>query len=76
MRQQSGLFSQCIKDRDDVGLTLDQAKHILIKVEKDNVINVVTRLLEMEETRLDRENSNDEENPYEVMIINDFEKVN
>ena len=29
----------------------------------------------MEEDRLDREHDNDEENPYESLITNDFKKV-
>ena len=30
----------------------------------------------MEECRLDRENDREEEYPYQLMIINDFEKIN
>ena len=36
----------------------------------------MTMTQEMEEDRINREEESEEENPYQSMIINDFERIN
>ena len=61
---------QYVQDRENVCLTLDQARYIYKKVEMDCLGNVETIKQEIEEDRLD--NDNEAENPYQNIIINDF----
>ena len=54
-----------IKSKDKVCLTSSLK---LSKIERDNVVYVRTMSQEIHDDRLDRENSNNEENPYESII--------
>ena len=54
-----------MKDRENICLTLDQARHIYKKVEQDSLVNVETIKQEIEDDGLDKNNDNKgEENPY------------
>ena len=57
-------------------LTSDQTRYIYMKVKKDSSVIVGIMKQEMEEDRLDKKNGSEEENPYQTMIINYFEKIN
>ena len=59
---------------DKVCLTPYQTNHIYEKIEEDSVANLGNMSQEMEEDGLDREDCNDEVNPYKSVTINDFEK--
>ena len=74
LKQSSSRLVQYVKDRDNICLTTDQAKNIYKKVEKDSLINVEMIKEEIEEDKLDKDNKTREENPYQDMIINNFEK--
>ena len=71
----SGRTIHFIKDRGNVCLTSDQDRYIYTKVGKDSLINVETIKQEIED-RLDNNNDNEEENLYQSMIRNDFDRIN
>ena len=75
-QQSSGRTIQFIKDRENVCLTSDHARYIYKKVERDSYVNVETMKQEIEENRLDNNNSNEAENPYQNIIIKDFNRLN
>ena len=52
--------------------SFDQAKYIYKEIEKVSCFNIQAIKQELENGRSDKEN--EEENPYQTMIINDFEK--
>ena len=54
-----------VKDRENICLTVDQAKYIYKKVEQESIVNVETIKQEIEDDRLDQaKNNKGEENPY------------
>ena len=55
-------------------LTMDQARYVYKKVEKDSLVNVETIKQEIED-KSDKDNKLGAENPYQNMIINNFEKI-
>ena len=66
-----------VKDRENICLTLDQARYIYKKVEWDSIVNVETIKQEIEDDRLGKDNDNkEEENPYQNVIINEFDRNN
>ena len=75
-QQNLGMTVQFIKDRENVGLASDHARYIYNKVVTDSVVNVQTIKQEIEEDRLDNNNDIEAENPYQNIIINDFDRIN
>ena len=67
-----------VKDKKNICLTTDQARHIYKKVELEGVVNVDTIKLEIEEDKLNTVNTNDEEevNPCHNKIINNIDREN
>ena len=68
-----------VKGRENICLTVDQAKYIYEKVEQESIANVETIKQEIEDDRLDKDNIDNEEevNPkYENIIINEFDREN
>ena len=66
-----------VKDRENICLTMDQARYIYKKVEQDSIVNIEMIKQEIEDDRLDKDNDNEgEENPYQNIIINDFDRNN
>ena len=65
---------QYVKDRESKCLTSDEARYIYKKVENNDLVNVEINKQEIEEDRLDNGNEPEEENLYQDMIINNFEK--
>ena len=62
-----------VKEREGIFLTVDQAKYIYKKVEQENIVNI-----EIEDDRLDKDNidNEDEVNPYQTIIIKEFDREN
>ena len=66
-----------IKDKENVCLTNDQARHIYTKVELEGLVNVDTIKQEIEEDKLCKDNIDDDEiNPYHKIIVNNIHKEN
>ena len=65
-----------VKDKENIGLTMDQAGHIYKKVELEGVVNVDTIKQKIKEDKLSKDNIDEEEevNPYHNMILNNFDK--
>ena len=64
-----------MKDRDDICLMEDQAKHVYKKVETENIVNIDTIKQEIEADKLDKVDDNSGEiNPYHEIITNNVEK--
>ena len=74
LKQSFGGLVQYVKDRNSICLTTDQARYIYEKVEKEGLDNVEMIKQEIKEDKLDKDNELGEENPYQDMIINSFEK--
>ena len=74
LKQSSGGPVQYVKERESICLTSDKARYICKKVEKDDIVNVEMMKQEIEEDKLDSNNELGEENSYQVMIKNNFEK--
>ena len=70
----TGRSAQFVKDSGKVCLTSDQSRYIYKEVEKPRLVNGETMKQEKEEYRVDKKNDSEEENKYQTIIINDFEK--
>ena len=68
---------QYVKDRENICLTLGQARYIYKKVEQDSLVNVEMIKQEIKDDRLDKDIKNkEEEYPYWNIIINEFDRNN
>ena len=70
---------KCIRDMENICLTMDQDRHIYKKVELEGIvdtINVDTIKQEIEKDKLSKSNIDDEEdvNPYHNIIINNIDR--
>ena len=63
-------------DRENMCLTMDQAKYIYKKVEQESIVNIETINKEIQDDRSDKDNNNKEENPYQNIIVNEFDREN
>ena len=63
-----------IRDKENICLTADQARYFYKKVEQKGIINVDTIKQEIEEDRLNKNDIEEEVNPYHNIIINDFDR--
>ena len=63
---------KCVKDKENIYLMRDNARHVDKKVELEGIGNIDTMKQEIEEDKLSRNNIDDEEevNPYHNIIIN------
>ena len=52
---------RCVKDKENMCLTMDQARHIYKKIELEGIANVETIKQEIEEDKLSKNNIDDEE---------------
>ena len=57
-------------------LSVDLAKYIYKKVEQESIVNIETIKQEIEDDRLDKGNNNEEENSYQNIIINEWDRDN
>ena len=66
------------KDKENICLTTDQARHIYKKVELEGIANVDTIKQKIEEDKLSRNNIDEEEevNPYHNIFINNLDREN
>ena len=72
-----GVLVRYVKDRENICLTVDQARFIYKKVEQDSIVNIEMIKQEIENDRLDKESDNEGEgNPYWNIIMNDFDRNN
>ena len=66
-----------VKDKETICLTKDQARNIYKKVELEGIVNIDTIKQEIEEDKLSKDNTDDEEvNPYHNIIINNIDREN
>ena len=65
-----------VKDKEDICLTGDQARHIYKKVESEGIVNVDTIIQEIEDSIGRDYIDEDEVNPYQEIITNKVEKEN
>ena len=64
-----------IKNKENICLTKDQARHIYKMVELEGIVNIDTIRQEIEEDKLSKDNIDDEEvNPYHNIIINNIDR--
>ena len=64
-----------VKVRENICLTLNQAKYIYKKVEQESIVNIEIIMQETEDDRLDDDNDKEEEeNPYHNIIVNEFDR--
>ena len=65
-----------VKDKENICLTMDQARHIYKKVELEDIVNIDTIKQEMEEDKLNENNIDDEEevDPYHNIIIYNLDR--
>ena len=78
LKSKIGGLVQYVKDRENICSTEDQAKYIFKKVEQESIVNVEIIKQEIEDGRLDKDNIDNEEevNPYQNIIINEFDREN
>ena len=78
LKSKIGGLVRYVKDRENICLTADQAKYIYKKVEQESIVNVETIKQEIEDDRLDQDNTDNEEevNPYQNIIVNEFDREN
>ena len=69
---------KCVKDKENICSTTDQARHIYEKVELEGIVKVDTIKQEIEEDKLSKNNTEEEEevNPYHNIIIINLEREN
>ena len=69
---------KCVKDKENICLTMDQARHIYKKVELEGIVNIDTIQQEIEEDKLSKNNIDDEEEvkPYHNIIISNTDREN
>ena len=66
-----------VKDRENICLTVNQAKYIYKKVKQESIVDIETIKEEIEEDTLYKDNDNEkEDNPYQNIIINEFDRYN
>ena len=67
-----------IKDKENICLTMEQARYIYKKVKQKGIVNIDVIKQEMEEEKLRKNNIDDEEevNPYHNIIINNIDREN
>ena len=78
MTPQTGWSIRYDKDSKNVCLTTDQARCIYKKVEQEGIVNVETIKQEIEDEKLYKVNIDNEQkvNPYQNIIINEFDVEN
>ena len=64
------------KNKEAICLTKDQARHIYKKVESEGIGNVATMKQEIEEDKLSKDNTDNEVNPFQNIIVNKVYKDN
>ena len=67
---------ECVKDKENICLTTDQARYIYSKVELEGIVNVDTIKQEIEEDKFSKNNIDDEKevHPYHNIIINNVDR--
>ena len=78
LKSKTGGLVRYVKDRENICLTAEQAMYIYKKVEQESVVNVETIKHGIEDDRLNKDNIDNEEevNPYQNIIINEFDRKN
>ena len=72
-----GRLVKSVKDKENICLTTDQARHIYKKVELEGIVNVDLIKQEIEKDKLGKNNiDEDEVNPYHNIIINNLDREN
>ena len=73
-----GGLVKCVKDKENICLTIDQARYIYKKVELEGIVNVDTIKQDIEEDKFSKNNIDDEKevNPYHNIIINNIDREN
>ena len=76
LKSKMGGLVRYVKDRENICLTMDQAKYIYKKVEQEGIVNVEPFKQEIEEGRLHTDNIDNEQevNPYWNVIIHEFDR--
>ena len=69
---------KCVRDKENICLTMYQARHIYMKVEMEGIVNIGTIKQEIEVDKLCKSNIDDDKevNPYHNMIINNIDREN
>ena len=67
-----------VKDKENICLTVDQAKYIYKKVKQEGIVNIEMIKQEIEDDKLNKDNiDNDEEiNPYQNIVIYEYDTEN
>ena len=67
-----------VKNRENICLTTNQARYIYKKVEQEGIVKIEMIKQEIEDDRLNKDNMDNEEevNPYQNVIINEFDREN
>ena len=68
---------KCVRDKGNICLTMDQARHIHKKVELEGIVNIDTIKQGIEEDKSSKNNiDNEEVNLYHNIIINNIDREN
>ena len=70
--------AKCVKDKENICLTTDQARHINKKMQLEGIVNVDSIKQEIEGDKLSKNNTDDEAevSPYHSIIINSLDWEN
>ena len=76
--QKIGGLVKYVKDKENICLTADQARYICKKVEQESIVNIEIIRQEIEDERLNKDDTDNKEevNPYCNIIINEFDREN
>ena len=78
LNSNSGCLIRYAIDRENICLIADQARYVYKKVEQESIVNIETIKQEIEDDRLDKDNTDSEEevNPYQSTILDEFDRDN